>query len=205
MSEELLRAAADIRAENQEGANTAHRIGSLMEKMISEQDALRQRLPDPIVSPKVVDLSELDLMTSPDYALAGLQMPGAYYIVTRSTSDGQRKMVIGTLTVFSDSMMHALTQVFQTHELPDRNGQGFDGSHDHNRVQVWTRSYGLKTGSQYGPDSELYFPKGGWGKWHRTATPAAPDTGQPEPEDLRQEVARLKRQVAELTSLLTIS
>ena len=206
MSKELLQEAAVIRAEQAEGANTAQRVGSLLERMIGEHDRLRQRLPDPVVSPRVILVSELDTMNTVDYATSGPQMPGAYYIVTRIDPIRHRVLVVGTLTVFSDSMMHALTQIYYTHEVPTKDGTGFDGTHRHDTVQVWTRSFGLRSQSYAGPESELYFPVGGWGKWHKlsAASPLPPSGGSADLTELRDEVTQLRRKVADLSKLLTL-
>lgn len=176
MSELLLQQAAEIRDETKPSANTATRIGLCLEGIIRDFDNFTSRFPSSRVPPLVIDISQLDSMKIPSYARLDMDGIGAFFIVTREDPiKGNAPLNVGVLEVFSDSMSHVITQIFKTHESLTESGQ-FDGSHDHNHIYVYTRSYGLHAASSFPDFSPAYFPANGWGRW-RPMTALPPQLG----------------------------
>ena len=173
MSELLLKQAAVIRDETGTSANTAERVGLCLEGIIREHDDFASRFPTTRIPPLVIDISQLDAMTTTEFARGDDRCVGTFFIVTRTGIQGT-VLVIGTLEIFSDDMRHVVTQIFKTHEHLSAD-ERFTAGHDHNHIYVYTRSYGLTMGSQTAAGPSC-FPLHGWGKW-RPLTAIPPQEG----------------------------
>ena len=155
-------------------------------------------------SVREVDLADLDLLCKIEDVVTENQSVSAFYMITSNI--GKRKVVVGTLELFSDTMKHVVTQIVHTHCI--LNAQGFfDRSHNHNYIYTYTRSYGLTMGSTLDPYDPNYFPINGWGRWRTVISNAAQENVQDLSNLLQQTIYKVNQQqekINELIKLLTI-
>lgn len=108
-----------------------------------------------------ITMSELDNIgtAGSTEALEQLARRGTHlrFRVTRGPS------TLGFVDVFSDSMIHVLTEVITTHAIIDDNGRLSEGSHECQNLRTYFRSYNFAS-------PHLTNAKGTWSEWRELSS-----------------------------------
>lgn len=110
--------------------NTANIAG--LKKDLDNMQALLVR------THKTVAVGDLDTLR--DVEEATVEKPSLYTVTAAS---GARTLKVGLLIVFSDNMIHTITQTFFTHYLLTDAGGLDENSHDH-KLHIYSRNYVLQ-------------------------------------------------------------